>query len=547
MTHTDEPAARPAAPPDAPPDTDAAPHPSFNSASLIMLAAAATLYVVLRVWRLTGSCLWFDEVFSVHAARHDWSGMTAFLIQDLIHPPLFYALLKIWITAGGESLFWLRLFPALAAVIALVPLVLLCRELRLGNTATTIAVGLAALNGYLIKYAQEVRMYSLLLLLTLGSLWLFARFTNARTPSKKLLGLLFAVNLLLVYTHYFGWLVVTTEFALLFVYGTRQKRAGFSLVAGLTVVCFSPWAYAVGLAAAANRGLGQNIGWAARPTLGAVGEFLTTLNEILYYRQSSNEPAFFRWSAWLGAVLFGVPLAVLAWRRWRSRADEPCVPAASLRLLVSCFGLPVLMAFAASWALPYSIWGMRHLIIVVVPYLVLVALALDALRPLWLKTSVLLVVGGWTLLMTFVVAIRSDTPYVWCAWDTLAREVVEIETARDAPAVKIYVFEDLVAYHTWFALDSMKQSGFKVDVVRGVPGAVEDPAYFLPRGFDAVATRDAANAFGEDRFWIAFRDASQNPHRAPLEFLTARGFQTGAPLEVTARGNRAFMVPVTRR
>ena len=33
-----------------------------------------------------------------------------------------------------------------------------------------------AVNGYLIKYAQEVRMYSLLLFFTVCSLWLFIKF-----------------------------------------------------------------------------------------------------------------------------------------------------------------------------------------------------------------------------------------------------------------------------------------------------------------------------------------------------------------------------------
>ena len=41
-----------------------------------------------------------------------------------------------------------------------------------------LALLLLAVNGYLIKYAQEVRMYSLLFFLSLCSLWLFFRFFN---------------------------------------------------------------------------------------------------------------------------------------------------------------------------------------------------------------------------------------------------------------------------------------------------------------------------------------------------------------------------------
>src|SRR5947207_1806607 len=141
--------------------------------------ALTVLYVAARLWRLTASCLWFDEIFSVHAARHTWGGLWRFAAADLIHPPLFYALLKIWAAAGGDSLLWLRLFPALTSIAALVPFFLLARELRLGAAATDVALLLMAADGYLIKYAQEVRMYSLLLMLTLLSLWLFARLLNA--------------------------------------------------------------------------------------------------------------------------------------------------------------------------------------------------------------------------------------------------------------------------------------------------------------------------------------------------------------------------------
>src|SRR5919106_5042635 len=103
---------------------------SPQSAILLLLVG---LYVAARLWRLTGSCLWFDELFSVHAARHPWGGLWRFVAADLIHPPLFYALLKLWTAAGGESLLWLRLFPALTSIAALVPFLLLARELRLGR------------------------------------------------------------------------------------------------------------------------------------------------------------------------------------------------------------------------------------------------------------------------------------------------------------------------------------------------------------------------------------------------------------------------------
>ncbi|MDQ3805803.1 MAG: glycosyltransferase family 39 protein, partial [Acidobacteriota bacterium] len=207
------------------------------------VAALVALYAAARLWRLNGSCLWFDEVFGVHAARHPWGELWRFVAADLIHPPLFYALLKLWVAAGGESLLWLRLFPVLTATAYVVPFLLLARELRLTGGEARLALLLAAANGFLIKYAQEVRMYSLLLLLTLTSLWLFARYINAGRAPKWILLALFLVNLLLVYTHYYGWLVVLSEAAFLAL-KARGRLAPFALTAAALAACFAPWALA---------------------------------------------------------------------------------------------------------------------------------------------------------------------------------------------------------------------------------------------------------------------------------------------------------------
>src|SRR5947209_20571061 len=164
---------------DAPSARDDAATPALSRARLVVSLLLVALYAAARRRGLTATCLWFDEIFSVHAARHAWGTLWRFAAADLIHPPLFYALLKLWAAAGGESLLWLRLFPALTSIAALVPFFLLARELRLTRAETRSALLFMAANGYLIKYAQEVRMYSLLLLLTLASLWLFASLFNS--------------------------------------------------------------------------------------------------------------------------------------------------------------------------------------------------------------------------------------------------------------------------------------------------------------------------------------------------------------------------------
>jgi hypothetical protein len=107
----------------------------------------------------------------------------------------------------------------------------------------------------------------------------------------------------------------------------------------------------------------------------------------------------------------------------------------------------------------------------------------------------------------------------------------------------VYAFEDLVAYHLWFALSGSGR--FRVVSVEGAPGVAEDPAYFLPRDFEGVAVADADALRGE-RFWAAFRDTEWDESRQPLKFILDRGYRAERVYETAAQGQRAFLVLFVR-
>src|SRR5690349_17679300 len=138
--------------------------PRFTTASRLTFALVALLFAALRLWNLTAYGLFSDEVFSAETAHRAWPQMHWAIIEDVVHPPLFYYLLKAWIIAT-DSLLWMKLFPVAFALLAIIPFVLLCRELRLGAATINLALFMMAVNEYLVGYAQELRMYSLLMLL----------------------------------------------------------------------------------------------------------------------------------------------------------------------------------------------------------------------------------------------------------------------------------------------------------------------------------------------------------------------------------------------
>ena len=496
-----------------------------QKAATAAIAGICVAFVAIRLFHLTDSCLWFDEIFTVHAAEHSWNSILSFVALDLIHPPLFYILLKLWIGVGGDSLFWLRLFPVVFAVIAIHPFLSLCNELKLKFWTRMLALFLFAVNGSLIKYAQEVRMYSLLLCLSLFSIWLFARFLN---NGKGFLPL-FIINVLLVYTHYFGLLVLGAEVAAV-LYLQRARWLRMMTMTGVVLVFFLPWVIAVSRAAGEASALGQNIGWMTRPGLKAVIQFVLNLVEPFYYQASSADPmSIFK----VSVPMFLILAAAVVWyfSYWKIHAEED---RAAIKFLSLISILPLSGAFAASWLLPYSVWGSRHLIILFAPVSIFLAIALMKIPKPGVRTAALvfiLLFGGYA----FVIRSAQDRPqYIWCAWNDVARV---LSSDAHGQSAKIYVFEDLIAYHLWFALrDTENAAVFRVMGTR----VANDDAYFLPRGFDGVRKIDLSEIDGE-RITIAFRSDDLEGNQSPISNLVARGYEVVATVPFPVGTSTAYL------
>jgi uncharacterized membrane protein len=511
--------------------------------STFFSVAIVVLFIAARVWRLSASCLWFDEIFSVHAARHSWAGVLQFVAADIIHPPLFYLLLKIWIAVGGESLLWLRLFPALVSIAVLVPFFLLCRELHLRRNERNLALLLLAVNGYLIKYAQEVRMYSLLMFLSLCSLWLFVKCLRSEQAWRKYLVSLFFVNLLLVYSHYAGWIVVVIQ-TLALVIWRRDKARHFLAGVAVTILAYAPWIVLVIQNNEAGKGLAQNIGWVMRPTLRDLAQLYALLNKPFWFVQSTAARPYDLLTAFFALLVLGVPALLLAIKFMRSERQSNEAGIQPFSLLFLFVLAPVVIAFMVSWVLPLSIWGTRHLIIVAAPYAILVAVSVLRFPANWIRITVCLILGCWFLLAGTTWALARRPVYIWCAWEPLAQQVISSEP--QTTELRVYAFEDLVAYHLWFAFSSSQRRQFKVTVVKGVEGILEDPAYFLPRRFDEIATTNPAQITG-DELWIAYRNPRWDETQPPLSTLKNLGYATRNVLSIQAQGAQAFIVQMGRK
>ncbi len=503
----------------------------------IFIGILVLVYAAARMWRLTESCLWFDEIFSVHAARHAWPELITFVAKDLIHPPLFYLLLKAWIAIGGEGLFWLRSFSLLFAVLSLIPLGYLCREMKLPQTEATIAIGLFAVNGSLIKYAQEVRMYSLLMFFTLLSMWLFSRYYFR----GKSFWLLVIANILLVYTHYFGWFVVLSEVAAIAI-AQRIKILRTLLMFGLTLTAFIPWIFAVYRYAEPGSTVLQNIGWMPRPLLGSLWAFVNDLIEPFYFQQNSAEPPA-NLIIVLPLLLLLAAAGIVFLLNFKRSGHKDRV-----FFLTVFSAVPVLLAFLFSWTLPVSIWGSRHLLIVFPPVLILIAVVIEGLTPKLLRNGLLCCMA---ILAAFAFAVQLNTVpsgQIWCAWGRLADKWEAAEKDASRPA-NLYVFEDLAAYHYWFKTRGTEERN--IMLIKNIEGIPNDPAYFLPRGFAGVSTV-GLNDVQDSEIWISFRRPSENTSdragrfEAPVTYFENMGYRVENVQRQDADSQTALLIKMRK-
>jgi hypothetical protein len=370
-------------------------------------------------------------------------------------------------------------------------------------------------------------MYSLLMCLSLFSMWLFARYFQ---KGKSLIALT-VVNVVLVWTHYFGWFVIASEVAAVILF-QRIKWRPILTMCGVAVGAFIPWGIAVAMAVGDGSGLSQNIGWMARPGLLAIAQLKLALIEPFYFQASNVDPvSVYRVSVPLILIVAAAVVAFLL--RWTKHgpADNR-----AFQLMVCFAALPLIAAFAVSWLLPYSIWGTRHLIVVFAPASLLIALALSKIPVRAVRLAAV------TLAMLFIgyaFVLKAEEPtaeYIWCAWGQL------INKLEPQTNVHIYATEDAIAYHLWFAARNRESTR----VTKLETGAPEDTAYFLPRGFTDV-DRIGFDGINEDDAWLAFRDNRVGGEPSLTSRLAQQGFIVDKELSVDSQNTRAFLVRLRRR
>jgi mannosyltransferase len=202
------------------------------------IAGLVLLSVALRATALHGR-YWIDEGLSVGIASHSLADIPSVLRADG-SPPLYYMLLHVWISVFGDGEARTHMLSLLFALLT-IPVAFFAGRTLFGERAGWCAAAVAALNPFLNYYAQETRMYSLVVLL---SLLVAASFALAFVQRRRgwLAG--FALSgAALIYTHNWGlFMIVGTAVALLPLLRAKTVPWRDALIGyGAIAVLYLPW------------------------------------------------------------------------------------------------------------------------------------------------------------------------------------------------------------------------------------------------------------------------------------------------------------------
>ena len=179
----------------------------------VALILAIWLAVALRVYHLDFQSIWWDEGHSIAMAAAPLSQIATLPGMD-VHPPGYFWALHLWAGVFGSSEFALRFLSLVLSVLTIPLIARFVRDFLVGNRTTAwhasaLAGLVAAIYPLSIAYAQEVRMYAMVIFLATLSTYALWRIVSARQISKHQArpwlwpGVYAVSTAAALYTHYF--------------------------------------------------------------------------------------------------------------------------------------------------------------------------------------------------------------------------------------------------------------------------------------------------------------------------------------------------------
>jgi uncharacterized membrane protein len=209
---------------------------------LFTLYIPVVLFLAAFIWKLTyidHRDICNDEPFTIFHAQMSMIDIIKMSTENEPTPPLFMLLEHFWITLFGIGPLSARFLPLLFNALTVL-FIYFAGKRSVSLPAGLLASGLFLFSNYHFFYGLEARTYSLVALATAASLYFFLRYSENIKDRKALAGLILS-NIVLVYSHHFGWFVIFSQVLCGFFYARSLKMFFRLLIPPLaTLVAFAP-------------------------------------------------------------------------------------------------------------------------------------------------------------------------------------------------------------------------------------------------------------------------------------------------------------------
>jgi len=360
---------------------------------LILLALLTLLGGLMRRYHLGQQGLWFDEADLVMRARQPLPALLRNFINPGENGPLYTLGMASWIKALGTSEVAVRLPSAIAGTLAIPAFYGLGRALR-GPRLGLIAAALLTISPYAHWYAQDAKMYSLLVLLTIVATWALLAAIRHGGAAWIAYGIVAAVTLGIHAT----FLLVLAAHAVIAVglwrtgYGVRpawRQARWLALLIGVAALPLLIW----GAIFAVQNGPT----WQVKATPWAILQRMLVEFSVTH-RASDTAQA---WGVWLYIALAALGIGLTWWAakgKGNVRSSRPTLLVAGAMTAV-----PGLLFMLLS--VQRAVFEDRYLIVALPGFLLLAALGLDGLLR-WKPTWLLAVAGGIAVLIVAWMPLR---------------------------------------------------------------------------------------------------------------------------------------------
>lgn len=170
--------------------------------------------LVVRLYKMTYSSIWHDEGYTMWLIKYNFLEIVTRTARD-VHPPAYYFFAKIWTLIFGSSVFGIRSL-SLVFSLGVIYFAFKTVELVFSRRAAFWTAMIIALSPFMVRFAQEARMYGVVAFFTTIATYCLAKYIKEK--NSKYLYFYAPAMVIAMYTQYYSFFVIIVHWLIITIF-----------------------------------------------------------------------------------------------------------------------------------------------------------------------------------------------------------------------------------------------------------------------------------------------------------------------------------------